>query len=120
MEISESSTKRAWMAFDNDNSNAPLARVTPPEDDEFDIVKITEKTTEWPGATTSMTSYIGDEERNKRSSSASFRSSRDDSISSIQPRVSRFIQGKDTDQKEVDKIRNAMKTGSSYCGRLYN
>ncbi|PWA61010.1 LOV domain-containing protein [Artemisia annua] len=168
MEISESSTKSKWMAFDSDNSNAPIARVTPPEDDEFDIVKIAERTAEWPGATT-IANYIGDEERNKRSSSASFRSSRDDSISSIQPRVSqelkdalatlqqtfvvsdatkpdcpimyassgfftmtgysskevigrncRFLQGKDTDQKEVDKIRNAVKTGSSYCGRLYN
>nr|GEV66160.1 putative LOV domain-containing protein [Tanacetum cinerariifolium] len=169
MEISESSTKSKWMAFDKDNSNAPIARVTPPEDDEFDMVKITERTAEWPGATTAVASFIGDEERNKRSSSASFRSSRDDSISSIQPRVSqdlkdalatlqqtfvvsdatkpdcpimyassgfftmtgysskevigrncRFLQGKDTDQKEVDKIRNAVKTGSSYCGRLYN
>ncbi|XP_076883400.1 phototropin-2-like isoform X2 [Bidens hawaiensis] len=32
----------------------------------------------------------------------------------------RFLQGKDTDQKEVDKIRHAVKTGTSYCGRLYN
>ncbi|XP_019259796.1 PREDICTED: LOW QUALITY PROTEIN: phototropin-2 [Nicotiana attenuata] len=30
----------------------------------------------------------------------------------------RFLQGKDTDQKEVDKIREAVKTGKSYCGRL--
>lgn len=91
MEISESSTKSKWMAFDNDNSNAPpIARVTPPEDDEFDIVKIAERAAEWPGATT-IASYIGDEERNKRSSSASFRSSRDDSISSIQPRVSQEL-----------------------------
>ncbi|XP_076923911.1 phototropin-2-like [Bidens hawaiensis] len=32
----------------------------------------------------------------------------------------RFLQGKDTDQKEVDKIRHTVKTGTSYCGRLYN
>ncbi|KAK9065090.1 hypothetical protein SSX86_016473 [Deinandra increscens subsp. villosa] len=32
----------------------------------------------------------------------------------------RFLQGKDTDQSEVDKIRRAVKTGTSYCGRLYN
>ncbi|KAL6217877.1 hypothetical protein ACLB2K_011094 [Fragaria x ananassa] len=32
----------------------------------------------------------------------------------------RFLQGPETDQNEVSKIRNAVKTGSSYCGRLYN
>nr|AML77789.1 putative LOV domain-containing protein [Solanum virginianum] len=32
----------------------------------------------------------------------------------------RFLQGKDTDQKEVAKIREAVKTGKSYCGRLLN
>nr|AML76517.1 putative LOV domain-containing protein [Atropa belladonna] len=32
----------------------------------------------------------------------------------------RFLQGKDTDQKEVEKIREAVKTGKSYCGRLLN
>ncbi|KAH0728748.1 hypothetical protein KY284_004613 [Solanum tuberosum] len=32
----------------------------------------------------------------------------------------RFLQGKDTDQKEVAKIRDAVKTGKSYCGRLLN
>ncbi|EPS68603.1 phototropin-2 [Genlisea aurea] len=32
----------------------------------------------------------------------------------------RFLQGRDTDQKEVAKIRNAVRTGTSYCGRLLN
>ncbi|KAK1400934.1 putative LOV domain-containing protein [Heracleum sosnowskyi] len=32
----------------------------------------------------------------------------------------RFLQGAETDQKEVDKIRQAVKTGTSYCGRLFN
>nr|AML77509.1 putative LOV domain-containing protein [Impatiens balsamina] len=32
----------------------------------------------------------------------------------------RFLQGPDTDQNEVDKIREAVNTGSSYCGRLLN
>ncbi|KAK6143223.1 hypothetical protein DH2020_023571 [Rehmannia glutinosa] len=32
----------------------------------------------------------------------------------------RFLQGPDTDQKEVDKIRTAARTGTSYCGRLLN
>ncbi|KAK4491072.1 hypothetical protein RD792_001794 [Penstemon davidsonii] len=32
----------------------------------------------------------------------------------------RFLQGADTDQNEVDKIRNATRTGTSYCGRLLN
>ncbi|MCD7469902.1 Phototropin-2 [Datura stramonium] len=32
----------------------------------------------------------------------------------------RFLQGKDTDQNEVEKIREAVKTGKSYCGRLLN
>nr|AML77459.1 putative LOV domain-containing protein [Menyanthes trifoliata] len=32
----------------------------------------------------------------------------------------RFLQGKETDQDEVAKIRNAVETGSSYCGRLLN
>lgn len=32
----------------------------------------------------------------------------------------RFLQGKDTDQKEIAKIREAVKTGKSYCGRLLN
>lgn len=33
---------------------------------------------------------------------------------------SRFLQGLETDQKEVDKIRSAVKNGKSYCGRLLN
>lgn len=33
---------------------------------------------------------------------------------------SRFLQGPETDQNEVAKIRNAVKTGNSYCGRLLN
>ncbi|KAL9244923.1 hypothetical protein vseg_018637 [Gypsophila vaccaria] len=32
----------------------------------------------------------------------------------------RFLQGPETDQKEVDKIRQAVKNGTSYCGRLLN
>ncbi|KAI8027514.1 Phototropin-2 [Camellia lanceoleosa] len=32
----------------------------------------------------------------------------------------RFLQGSETDQNEVEKIRNAVKTGKSYCGRLLN
>ncbi|WOH14780.1 hypothetical protein DCAR_0934303 [Daucus carota subsp. sativus] len=32
----------------------------------------------------------------------------------------RFLQGPETDQNEVDKIRHAVKTGTSYCGRLFN
>nr|AML76459.1 putative LOV domain-containing protein [Cornus florida] len=32
----------------------------------------------------------------------------------------RFLQGVETDQKEVEKIRNAVREGKSYCGRLLN
>nr|AML76718.1 putative LOV domain-containing protein [Pectiantia pentandra] len=32
----------------------------------------------------------------------------------------RFLQGEDTDRDEVSKIRNAVKTSTSYCGRLLN
>ncbi|KAK4487645.1 hypothetical protein RD792_005699 [Penstemon davidsonii] len=32
----------------------------------------------------------------------------------------RFLQGADTDQNEVEKIRNATRTGTSYCGRILN
>nr|AML78180.1 putative LOV domain-containing protein [Sideroxylon reclinatum] len=32
----------------------------------------------------------------------------------------RFLQGPETDQNEVAKIREAVKTGKSYCGRLLN
>lgn len=32
----------------------------------------------------------------------------------------RFLQGPETDQKEVEKIRQAVKNGTSYCGRLLN
>nr|AML76463.1 putative LOV domain-containing protein [Argemone mexicana] len=32
----------------------------------------------------------------------------------------RFLQGPDTDQNEVQKIRDCVKTGKSYCGRLLN
>ncbi|KAE9454931.1 hypothetical protein C3L33_13138, partial [Rhododendron williamsianum] len=34
--------------------------------------------------------------------------------------LDRFLQGPETDQDEVAKIRNAVKTGKSYCGRLLN
>ena len=33
---------------------------------------------------------------------------------------SRFLQGQETNQKEVAKIRDAMRNGSSYCGRILN
>lgn len=87
----ESSTNK-WMAFDKDqNQNKPpMARVTPPEDFEFDIAKIAERTAEWPGGA-AVASLIGDDERNKRSSSTSWRSSRDDSLSNHQPRVSQDL-----------------------------
>ncbi|CAA0838862.1 Phototropin-2 [Striga hermonthica] len=32
----------------------------------------------------------------------------------------RFLQGPNTDENEVDKIRKATRTGTSYCGRLLN
>ncbi|XP_020535673.1 phototropin-2 isoform X2 [Jatropha curcas] len=32
----------------------------------------------------------------------------------------RFLQGPETDSKEVEKIRDAVKNGNSYCGRLLN
>uniref|UniRef100_A0A7N0U5A1 non-specific serine/threonine protein kinase n=2 Tax=Kalanchoe fedtschenkoi TaxID=63787 RepID=A0A7N0U5A1_KALFE len=32
----------------------------------------------------------------------------------------RFLQGPETDQSEVEKIRKAIRTGTSYCGRLLN
>ncbi|KAM2009092.1 phototropin-2-like isoform X1 [Malus sylvestris] len=32
----------------------------------------------------------------------------------------RFLQGPETDRDEVSKIRDAVKTGKSYCGRLFN
>nr|AML77723.1 putative LOV domain-containing protein [Celtis occidentalis] len=32
----------------------------------------------------------------------------------------RFLQGPETDQKEVEKIRDAVKNGRSYCGRILN
>ncbi|KAK1439430.1 hypothetical protein QVD17_05248 [Tagetes erecta] len=151
-----------WMAFDRDSKTGSS------KDDKFDMGRIIERTSEWPGGAT-IASVIGDDERNTRSSSTSWRTSRDDSLSYNQPRVSqelkdalatlqqtfvvsdatkpdcpimyassgfftmtgysskevigrncRFLQGKDTDQKEVDKIREAVKSGSSYCGRLYN
>ncbi|KAL3516311.1 hypothetical protein ACH5RR_023213, partial [Cinchona calisaya] len=35
-------------------------------------------------------------------------------------RSCRFLQGPDTDQNEVEKIRTAVRTGKSYCGRLLN
>ncbi|KAL4579834.1 hypothetical protein LXL04_016001 [Taraxacum kok-saghyz] len=159
----ESSTKNnKWMAFDNQNK-PPIARITPPED-EYDTDHIAERTAAWPGAT-AVAGLIGDEERNKRSSSSSWRTSDDlnhprvsqdlkDALATLQQtfvvsdatkpdcpimyassgfftmtgysskevigRNCRFLQGKETDQKEVDKIRNAVKTGTSYCGRLYN
>ncbi|KAJ9564654.1 hypothetical protein OSB04_000620 [Centaurea solstitialis] len=167
---SKTTSAKKWMAFDEVSSQnkPPVARVTPPED-EFDMMNIVERTSEWPGAAAAVSSIIADDERSKRSSSASWRMSDDEFSSSMQPRVSqelkdalatlqqtfvvsdatkpdcpimyassgfftmtgysskevvgrncRFLQGKDTDQKEVDKIRHAVKTGSSYCGRLYN
>nr|AML76835.1 putative LOV domain-containing protein [Helenium autumnale] len=132
------------MATLDKNPNAPIARITPPEDD-------AETPSEWPAV---------DEETSRRSSMASWTSeprvSQDlkDALSTLQQtfvvsdatkpdcpimyassgfftmtgysskevigRNCRFLQGKDTDQNEVNKIRHAVKTGTSYCGRLYN
>lgn len=33
---------------------------------------------------------------------------------------SRFLQGPETDKNEVEKIRDAVRNGKSYCGRLLN
>lgn len=33
---------------------------------------------------------------------------------------SRFLQGPETDKQEVAKIREAVRTGKTYCGRLLN
>lgn len=33
---------------------------------------------------------------------------------------SRFLQGADTDPEDVSKIREALQSGTSYCGRLLN
>ncbi|KAL9272007.1 Phototropin-2-like protein [Drosera capensis] len=42
------------------------------------------------------------------------------SLKEVIGRNCRFLQGPETDQKEVDKIRYAVKNGKSYCGRLLN
>nr|AML78665.1 putative LOV domain-containing protein [Ribes sp. BC-2016] len=42
------------------------------------------------------------------------------SVKEVIHRNCRFLQGPETDQNEVAKIRNAVKTGTSYCGRLLN
>ncbi|KAF8074402.1 hypothetical protein N665_1104s0010 [Sinapis alba] len=42
------------------------------------------------------------------------------SAKEIVGRNCRFLQGPDTDQKEVAKIRDCVKNGKSYCGRLLN
>lgn len=34
--------------------------------------------------------------------------------------ISRFLQGPDTDPEDVRKIREAVKNGKSFCGRLLN
>lgn len=33
---------------------------------------------------------------------------------------SRFLQGEGTDREEIAKIKEALKTGTGYCGRLLN
>lgn len=33
---------------------------------------------------------------------------------------SRFLQGKDTNPEDVAKIREALESGTTYCGRLLN
>nr|AML78336.1 putative LOV domain-containing protein [Helwingia japonica] len=42
------------------------------------------------------------------------------SLKEVVGRNCRFLQGLETDQNEVEKIRNAVRTGKSYCGRLLN
>ncbi|GAB2247062.1 hypothetical protein Droror1_Dr00006944 [Drosera rotundifolia] len=42
------------------------------------------------------------------------------SLKEVIGRNCRFLQGPETDRKEVDKIRYAVKNGKSYCGRLLN
>lgn len=93
----ESSTKNSskpestnkWMAFDRDSNQnkPPTARITPPDQDEYDADHIAERTAQWPGAT-AVAGLIGDEERNKRSSSSSWRNSDD---LNHQPRVSQEL-----------------------------
>nr|AML78773.1 putative LOV domain-containing protein [Antirrhinum majus]AML79289.1 putative LOV domain-containing protein [Antirrhinum majus] len=41
-------------------------------------------------------------------------------VKEVVGRNCRFLQGADTDQNEVEKIRTATRTGTSYCGRLLN
>nr|AML76439.1 putative LOV domain-containing protein [Cinnamomum camphora] len=52
--------------------------------------------------------------------SAGFFSMTGYSINEVIGRNCRFLQGPDTDPLEIAKIREAVKTGNSYCGRLLN
>ncbi|KAJ0987145.1 hypothetical protein J5N97_005501 [Dioscorea zingiberensis] len=52
--------------------------------------------------------------------SAGFSSMTGYSVKEVIGRNCRFLQGPDTDQMEVAKIREAVKTGKSYCGRILN
>nr|AML77349.1 putative LOV domain-containing protein [Sabal bermudana] len=52
--------------------------------------------------------------------SAGFFSMTGYSLKEVIGRNCRFLQGPDTDKKEVAKIREAVRTGNSYCGRLLN
>ncbi|PKU87590.1 phototropin-2 isoform X2 [Dendrobium catenatum] len=52
--------------------------------------------------------------------SAGFSSMTGYSVKEVIGRNCRFLQGPETDLKEVAKIREAVRTGKSYCGRLLN
>ncbi|XP_020575979.1 phototropin-2-like isoform X2 [Phalaenopsis equestris] len=52
--------------------------------------------------------------------SAGFSSMTGYSVKEVIGRNCRFLQGPDTDKKEVAKIGEALRTGKSYCGRLLN
>ncbi|KAL0914708.1 hypothetical protein M5K25_015079 [Dendrobium thyrsiflorum] len=52
--------------------------------------------------------------------SAGFSSMTGYSVKEVIGRNCRFLQGPDTDLKEVAKIREAVRTGKSYCGRILN
>ncbi|XP_038887844.1 phototropin-2-like isoform X3 [Benincasa hispida] len=95
--VASTEASRKWMAFESES---------------FDITKTYTKN--FSGSFRSYSTKLLETNMTKRTAEEN----KIDGLSLLQ--LTRFLQGPETDKNEVAKIRDAIRKGSSYCGKLLN
>nr|AML78570.1 putative LOV domain-containing protein [Verbascum arcturus]AML79396.1 putative LOV domain-containing protein [Verbascum sp. BC-2016] len=129
MESSASSGNKKWMAFDDvgdgNNKNSFVGSTRTSEESVVESSGIPRVSGEVKDALSTLRQTFVVSDATKPDcpimyASSGFFTMTGYSSNEIIGRNCRFLQGPDTDQNEVAKIRKATKTGTSYCGRLLN